>query len=74
MWCVVADQSRVLTGGSDARIIAWHPKTGKLLRRIRGHEATVMDIKMAGGCFISASIDQTVSCAGVLVLAWLASL
>jgi len=60
VWSVVADEERILTGGSDARIIAWHPKTGKLLRRIRGHEASIMDIRLGAGCFITGSIDQTV--------------
>lgn len=67
VWSVVADQGRVLTGGSDAKILAWHPRNGKLLRKIRGHEATVTDIKMGGNHFISCSIDQTVR--GALVLA-----
>ncbi|XP_037075823.1 guanine nucleotide-binding protein subunit beta-2-like [Pollicipes pollicipes] len=55
------DDSRLVTGSADMKIVLWDVQAGKNLGEFHGHEGDVVTLSVAGdgGHFVTGSVDRT---------------
>ncbi|KAG7194128.1 SCF ubiquitin ligase complex subunit cdc4 [Scheffersomyces spartinae] len=58
--CLQQDEEKIVTGVDDKLINIYCPKTGKLLKVLKGHDGGVWALKYTGNTLISGSTDRTV--------------
>jgi len=57
VWSVAVNSAVIVTGGADQRVMVWRRTDGKLLRKLRGHGATVRSISLEEHAFVSGSVE-----------------
>jgi tetratricopeptide (TPR) repeat protein len=57
VWSVAVNDKVIVSGGADRRVLVWRLRDGRLLRKLRGHEATVRTISLEGHSFVSGSVE-----------------
>ncbi|KAI2633402.1 WD40 repeat-like protein [Xylaria nigripes] len=58
--CLQFDDDKIITGSDDTLIHVYDTKTGKLRRRLEGHEGGVWALQYEGNVLVSGSTDRTV--------------
>ncbi|OTA52751.1 WD40 repeat-like protein [Hypoxylon sp. EC38] len=58
--CLQFDEDKIITGSDDMLIHVYDTKTGKLRRRLEGHEGGVWALQYEGNILVSGSTDRTV--------------
>ncbi|KAI0835023.1 WD40 repeat-like protein [Hypoxylon sp. FL0890] len=58
--CLQFDEDKIITGSDDMLIHVYDTKTGKLRRRLEGHEGGVWALQYEGNFLVSGSTDRTV--------------
>ncbi|KAI0026256.1 WD40-repeat-containing domain protein [Xylariomycetidae sp. FL0641] len=58
--CLQFDEDKIITGSDDMLIHVYDTKTGKLRRRLEGHEGGVWALQYEGNMLVSGSTDRTV--------------
>lgn len=58
--CIACNHRVVVSGGADKMVMVWHPRDGRMLRRLRGHELSVTSIAIDDSMFASGSADREV--------------
>lgn len=60
IWCVDMNHELIISGSGDGTAILWHPVSGRLLRRLRGHDAAVTAVALGDRCVCSGGQDKEV--------------
>lgn len=58
--CLQFDEDKIITGSDDMLIHVYDTKTGKLRRRLEGHEGGVWALQYEGNVLVSGSTDRSV--------------
>lgn len=58
--CLQFDEDKIITGSDDMLIHIYDTKTGKLRRRLEGHEGGVWALQYEGNFLVSGSTDRSV--------------
>ncbi|KAI0466510.1 WD40 repeat-like protein [Xylaria cf. heliscus] len=58
--CLQFDDDKIITGSDDMLIHVYDTKTGKLRRRLEGHEGGVWALQYEGNVLVSGSTDRSV--------------
>jgi len=58
--CLQFDEDKILTGSDDTYIHVYDTKTGKLRKRLEGHEGGVWALQYEGNVLVSGSTDRSV--------------
>ncbi|KAI1472782.1 WD40 repeat-like protein [Daldinia caldariorum] len=58
--CLQFDEDKIITGSDDMLIHVYDTKTGKLRRRLEGHEGGVWALQYEGNFLVSGSTDRSV--------------
>ncbi|KAI1813479.1 WD40 repeat-like protein [Poronia punctata] len=58
--CLQFDDDKIITGSDDMLIHVYDTKTGKLRRRLEGHEGGVWALQYEGNTLVSGSTDRSV--------------
>ncbi|TPX13651.1 uncharacterized protein E0L32_005854 [Thyridium curvatum] len=58
--CLQFDEDKIITGSDDTLIHVYDTKTGKLRRRLEGHEGGVWALQYEGNVLVSGSTDRSV--------------
>ncbi|KAI9745512.1 MAG: SCF ubiquitin ligase complex subunit cdc4 [Claussenomyces sp. TS43310] len=58
--CLQFDDDKILTGSDDTYIHVYDTKTGKLRKRLEGHEGGVWALQYEGNILVSGSTDRSV--------------
>ncbi|KAI1171122.1 WD40 repeat-like protein [Nemania sp. FL0916] len=58
--CLQFDDDKIITGSDDMLIHVYDTKTGKLRRRLEGHEGGVWALQYEGNILVSGSTDRSV--------------
>ncbi|KAI0168927.1 WD40 repeat-like protein [Hypoxylon sp. FL1284] len=58
--CLQFDEDKIITGSDDMLIHVYDTKTGKLSRRLEGHEGGVWALQYEGNILVSGSTDRSV--------------
>lgn len=58
--CLQFDEDKIITGSDDTLIHVYDTKTGKLRRRLEGHEGGVWALQYEGNTLVSGSTDRSV--------------
>ncbi|KAI1820708.1 WD40 repeat-like protein [Xylaria intraflava] len=58
--CLQFDDDKIITGSDDTLIHVYDTKSGKLRRRLEGHEGGVWALQYEGNVLVSGSTDRTV--------------
>ncbi|XXG96251.1 SCF ubiquitin ligase complex subunit cdc4 [Hypoxylon texense] len=58
--CLQFDEDKIITGSDDMLIHVYDTKTGKLRRRLEGHEGGVWALQYEGNILVSGSTDRSV--------------
>ncbi|KAI0133879.1 hypothetical protein BJ170DRAFT_716036 [Xylariales sp. AK1849] len=58
--CLQFDEDKIITGSDDQLIHIYDTKTGKLLKRLEGHEGGVWALQYEGNTLVSGSTDRSV--------------
>ncbi|KAI8957365.1 WD40 repeat-like protein [Daldinia sp. FL1419] len=58
--CLQFDEDKIITGSDDMLIHVYDTKTGKLRRRLEGHEGGVWALQYEGNALVSGSTDRSV--------------
>ncbi len=58
--CLQFDEDKIITGSDDTLIHVYDTKTGKLRRRLEGHEGGVWALQYEGNMLVSGSTDRSV--------------
>ncbi|KTW25946.1 hypothetical protein T552_03220 [Pneumocystis carinii B80] len=58
--CLQFDADKIITGSDDSSINIYDTSTGKLRRRLQGHEGGVWALQYLGNSLVSGSTDRTV--------------
>ncbi|KAI1494925.1 WD40-repeat-containing domain protein [Biscogniauxia mediterranea] len=58
--CLQFDEDKIITGSDDMLIHVYDTKTGKLRRRLEGHEGGVWALQYEGNMLVSGSTDRSV--------------
>ncbi|PHH81359.1 hypothetical protein CDD82_972 [Ophiocordyceps australis] len=58
--CLQFDDDKIITGSDDTLIHIYDTKTGKLRRRLEGHEGGVWALQYEGNILVSGSTDRSV--------------
>lgn len=58
--CLQFDEDKIITGSDDQFINIYETKTGKLLKRLEGHEGGVWALQYQGNTLVSGSTDRSV--------------
>jgi F-box and WD-40 domain protein CDC4 len=58
--CLQFDDDKILTGSDDTYIHVYDTKTGKLRKRLEGHEGGVWALQYEGNVLVSGSTDRSV--------------
>lgn len=58
--CLQFDSDKIITGSDDSSINVYDTATGKLRRRLQGHEGGVWALQYLGNTLVSGSTDRTI--------------
>lgn len=58
--CLQFDDDKIITGSDDTLIHIYDTKTGKLLKKLEGHEGGVWALQYEGNVLVSGSTDRSV--------------
>lgn len=58
--CLQFDEDKIITGSDDTLIHIYETKTGKLRKKLEGHEGGVWALQYEGNTLVSGSTDRTV--------------
>lgn len=58
--CLQFDDDKIITGSDDTLINVYDTKTGKLLKKLEGHEGGVWALQYEGNILVSGSTDRSV--------------
>lgn len=58
--CLQFDEDKIITGSDDTLIHVYDTKTGKLLKKLEGHEGGVWALQYEGNILVSGSTDRSV--------------
>ena len=58
--CLQFDEDKIITGSDDTLIHVYDTKTGKLLKKLEGHEGGVWALQYEGNMLVSGSTDRSV--------------
>ncbi|KIH88757.1 F-box and WD-40 domain protein CDC4 [Sporothrix brasiliensis 5110] len=58
--CLQFDDDKIITGSDDTLIHIYDTKTGKLLKKLEGHEGGVWALQYEGNILVSGSTDRSV--------------
>ncbi|KAJ3474401.1 hypothetical protein NLG97_g9863 [Lecanicillium saksenae] len=58
--CLQFDEDKIITGSDDTLIHIYDTKTGKLLKKLEGHEGGVWALQYEGNILVSGSTDRSV--------------
>lgn len=58
--CLQFDDDKIITGSDDTLIHVYDTKTGKLLKKLEGHEGGVWALQYEGNTLVSGSTDRSV--------------
>ncbi len=58
--CLQFDDDKIITGSDDTLIHIYETKTGKLLKKLEGHEGGVWALQYEGNVLVSGSTDRSV--------------
>ncbi|OAA57099.1 WD40 repeat-like-containing domain protein [Niveomyces insectorum RCEF 264] len=58
--CLQFDDDKIITGSDDTLIHVYDTKTGKLLKKLEGHEGGVWALQYEGNVLVSGSTDRSV--------------
>jgi F-box and WD-40 domain protein CDC4 len=58
--CLQFDEDKIITGSDDTLIHVYETKTGKLRKRLEGHEGGVWALQYEGNMLVSGSTDRSV--------------